>query len=1014
MAARSQPFSLRRSANPRFALSNVREESWESVNAQSASMGPESPLFPRSTTGDDPVRSIQNVADRVVLEMEAFCVLVDQWRERLKTLPKEDSQDARYDATIQLLEELHQIATVKASDLKGEHHARSGAFSKSWLDRIQRVEDRALRGSSVATSTWGDGTEVASLDPDSDLDKWQAEANTWELLRAIVDLEFQKPDEETKEQYRRARPINQFTPDAELWTTFNICDDSAREKKVILEWLERCARNGQTDFESIVERLEERAGGSGTWSHGWLHTREKIKHSKRNQSFGASFSFNTIVARNDAAQNLITELDPDAPSRQGKNLDKQDEHYERSMWLALYEALRRGMPWTEIRQWCTERNEGWRAASLGVAQELDRDSTRLNLSGSSTGALWRRMCYAASQTQSADKYERAVYGLLAGDVKSVEAVGHSFDDALYAHFNALLLQSFETWLEEEYPDRFEATMLQQFPRPILVSDRDDGKSDSIRVVNILVKDPKTAQEARKPLKVVQSSFLTHDFELLAAQVGLALAIKAQREGKGALIPVPQNPELLDDFFVPVSEDWDAVRVVVHAYIVYKELGLPIKPSRQVYIENTIAGYIDFLRSIEKFELIPTYATFLPTERQEEVLGIVLVEMKDEAKQLQMAELIGAAGIEIDLILSNQYIHAARMLGINLEDVECIKRFPIVENSVGRWAGARISSTFTLPSKLPEDEERLARSLEWFFKIPSYWDATFLAMTFSLRQLLCTGRFAAALAVTKRIPFKQLSKAKSAPYLGREMDIFEETAPAEDTLRRSTRHGSRPTTPSGEPPSKRERFLLRMLKAQSRTCLELQQLCLAIEALAKWREFEDQIAQLKEEDLTTKDFRRRVQEELETLSTAMEPLLHDLLTHIEDESEVELYASIRQAYLPDAILAYNGAITFAADFTGPETMLKSLALTNLLAAEENAQLTNAFLSAGRMTDLVSSLALSSQQLLRVNQRMAMAEDMLEKERVAQGKTPRIRRKKSGLKKRGWMGESLDIWDPNKAS
>jgi hypothetical protein len=138
-----------------------------------------------------------------------------------------------------------------------------------------------------------------------------------------------------------------------------------------------------------------------------------------------------------------------------------------------------------------------------------------------------------------------------------------------------------------------------------------------------------------------------------------------------------------------------------------------------------------------------------------------------------------------------------------------------------------------------------------------------------------------------------------------------------------------------------------------------------------------------------------------------------------EEEAESYAAIREAYLPDIILAYNGALTFSSEFTGPESLLKSLDLANIIAEDSNAQLADAFVVTGRMEDLVTSLALSSRQLLKINQGMTLTEKRAEKIALMDGRESkkakrtlvRIKKFRAAGKGRGWSGENPEIWDPN---
>jgi lipid A disaccharide synthetase len=130
--------------------------------------------------------------------------------------------------------------------------------------------------------------------------------------------------------------------------------------------------------------------------------------------------------------------------------------------------------------------------------------------------------------------------------------------------------------------------------------------------------------------------------------------------------------------------------------------------------------------------------------------------------------------------------------------------------------------------------------------------------------------------------------------------------------------------------------------------------------------------------------------------------------------------IKHAYLPSILLAYNGALTFASSIVGPEILLKSLELANLLADSElNSDLTSVIVEAGRMQDLVESLALSQTRLIRMQQDAASAEKRARREEERRGKggargRGTVRKKRSALsvRRREWRGETLDLWDASK--
>src|SRR5690606_38020910 len=147
-----------------------------------------------------------------------------------------------------------------------------------------------------------------------------------------------------------------------------------------------------------------------------------------------------------SSNTLVTQLDPDAMTRQARKLETQDDFFERAIWLGCFEMLRRGYSMAEIREWCSVRTELWRAASLAplpLANTEDEDQPDFDPRWL---VRWRRMCFSTARDGGTSDYDRAVYGLLAGEIASVEKVCETWDDLLFAHYNALLRTRFDSYL----------------------------------------------------------------------------------------------------------------------------------------------------------------------------------------------------------------------------------------------------------------------------------------------------------------------------------------------------------------------------------------------------------------------------------------------------------------------------------------------------------------------------------------------------------------------------------------
>lgn len=110
------------------------------------------------------------------------------------------------------------------------------------------------------------------------------------------------------------------------------------------------------------------------------------------------------------------------------------------------------------------------------------------------------------------------------------------------------------------------------------------------------------------------------------------------------------------------------------------------------------------------------------------------------------------------------------------------------------------------------------------------------------------------------------------------------------------------------------------------------------------------------------------------------------TDILEEEEATQFEAIRRACLPEVVLAYVEVLNVSARFISRDLLLKNMDLAATVATEDS-DLAACFMEAGRMAELVTSFAFSSQGIIRAEEQG--------------GKGARSRRKHDG--------RSLEIWN-----
>jgi nuclear pore complex protein Nup107 len=149
----------------------------------------------------------------------------------------------------------------------------------------------------------------------------------------------------------------------------------------------------------------------------------------------------------------------------------------------------------------------------------------------------------------------------------------------------------------------------------------------------------------------------------------------------------------------------------------------------------------------------------------------------------------------------------------------------------------------------------------------------------------------------------------------------------------------------------------LMRNQSLAYYHMEQLVHAFEALAHWREEE---LLYREKIPMPSSVPTSLKHAYETVEAIVAPLLQEsFLLYADDDDDT--FTSLRDLYLPEAIIAYNTVLHAAGYLITRESLLKSMDLSVAVANEAN-QLTGPLVRAGRMRELVKSFALTAKAML----------------------------------------------------
>lgn len=639
-------------------------------------------------------------------------------------------------------------------ELKSVHSPdKQRQMSTRWKRKLRS----SSRGSSPRLTHSEDDLDSTVKTTVEDLKRWEQEEQTWDLLGRMLQVEYpllqlDAQNSEFNEDFIRPNKgpdVHRYSSENDVWARFLAEDDLAWERHTVIEWLKKCADNSGQDIESVVKELAFDADrGTGIWADSWLYTKEAIKGQKLLRSWPQALDpeapgIETSLLNADRTQGLITQLDPDAVSRQGRNLEEKDQYFERAVWLACWEMLRRGKSWDYVREWCRERGEGWRAVAMrgdprSSDSKDDKQSGTKPLAASwLTRALWRKTCAVAAKRSSVDKYEKAVYGILSGYLPSVKQVVDNWDDYLFAHYNSYLLRQFDRYVISNFPDRLPTALVEKhgcFKMSVAAGQRTHSGNQIITKMKRL---KRTGKEAREPFKALQGSLIAKAFDDFLHIHGVQLALSANHPEKSKILPFVEVNDP-DAHFSPsmTMNDHDLLRIITHTLFIFQDLGLDIGDGdRRIAAENFVVAYVDYLSKAGKQQLLPLYASRLSSKRTQTCLGRQLVSIRDHGERQTLVQLMKQNGIDVTGVLNMQL---QLIIGDNPPDKIYATTFPrlhVLETTKDdRDLVHPIRKNF-IGDCITDDERDLINAFEWYLLVEGHWQRTVSTGTALYKHLL---------------------------------------------------------------------------------------------------------------------------------------------------------------------------------------------------------------------------------------------------------------------------------------
>lgn len=317
----------------------------------------------------------------------------------------------------------------------------------------------------------------------------------------------------------------------------------------------------------------------------------------------------------------LKSCDLDFPLRDSKaEINVKDKEEDHVFYRYVYHLLLAGRNDKAIEECRLTENLTLSMILCGMQEYLDpvRDTQVQNEFETQQGvrkhALWRRTVYSLSMDSRLDRYERAIYGLLAGTIPQDDVLNDSnWDIDLLLHLNEILQIEIENYLFQKGKITSDELILPLPSKPL-------GLQNVLDLVS-----SKHLEESEHPIRILIGAVILDTLALvLHSSVEMLLDFV---KGDSSDNYLAEKPFLL--------------RIVTHISIFLSIL----EPQDEVSSNDRsklITAYISVLKFHGLYETIPIYIKFLDEDAVLEAYSFILSTLEDHQvrrKQLEIANFL---------------------------------------------------------------------------------------------------------------------------------------------------------------------------------------------------------------------------------------------------------------------------------------------------------------------------------------------------------------------------------------
>nr|SVE72157.1 EOG090X01MR [Daphnia similis] len=523
------------------------------------------------------------------------------------------------------------------------------------------------------------------------------ERDTWRLVASLyqdrLNSELQDSEMESEEIWSG---LDDATSEDDLVRQLYDKNAIIRQAQLVVDWLEQRAADVYHDSHY------SQAEFYGDAVTGWENTLHSLISKKRG------------ISTDNAEQNLVTQMDPDAPNReQSRRLHPLDKEDEMRLLRSVFARLRCGQM-DEAQQLCFRAGQPFRAAILegwklfhdpNMKSRTDVANTKESPSGNPYRDIWKTMSWKECENVQLSEEERSILALLCGHLKALLPACPSWEDQLWAHLRAMIDHCVEKELRRcvNYKRQLQVLPDEYWNQQLTV--------ESIFSTLAASREKTLVAEGRDQYRIIQRYLIMDDVDGLLEEMSSWLS-------KGDSWSVHLRPHML--------------RLMAHLSLFFRRIG---RGSSDDLIGSILEAYVLQLVNLGRTDLAAVYVAQLPLpEDQIRLYAQCLVMVEDQQESCEDTE-------------RQRLLYLAHQVGL---DVNAIAK-QVVITLCNQGDNIQHTSDASLQVATSAEDERRIRSLSWLLMDPSMRSQLLIQANTLMRGYLLRRQIEAVKLTFKLIP-----------------------------------------------------------------------------------------------------------------------------------------------------------------------------------------------------------------------------------------------------------------------